>query len=146
MSALTRTLSFAPTALDYSLIYYCRQALVEVRQGMRAMGDAVLELLKSKPELKLALRTPEQLAKLHERDFVSLTTQSLTLQEARALYAAMPTFRKELEKQNAWVDSLKSKIEAEMTRPSRPAPPPIAKKVRRFSSFFQDIFSILVVV
>jgi hypothetical protein len=104
-------------------------ALLEVRQGMRAMGDSgVLELLKTKPELKLVLRTPDQLLKLHERDFTSLTTQNLTLQEARALYAAMPTFRKEQEKQVQWVDSLKNKIENEMNKPSRPPPPPIAPK------------------
>ena len=97
------------------------------------MGDAgVLELLKTKSELKLVLRTPEQLLKLHERDFTSLTTQNLTLQEARALYAAMPAFRKEQEKQVAWVDSLKNKIENEMSKPAKAPPPPIpaAKKVR----------------
>ena len=99
---------------------------------MRAMGDAgVLDLLKTKPELKLVLRTPEQLLKLHERDFTSLTTQNLSLQEARALYAAMPSFRKEQEKQVAWVDSLKNKIETEMSKPAKAPPPPIpaAKKV-----------------
>jgi len=96
------------------------------------MGDAgVLDLLKTKPELKLVLRTPEQLLKLHERDFTSLTTQNLSLQEARALYAAMPSFRKEQEKQVAWVDSLKNKIETEMSKPAKAPPPPIpaAKKV-----------------
>lgn len=106
-----------------------QQALLEVRQGMRSMGDSgVLELLKTKPELKLVLRTPDQLLKLHERDFTSLTTQNLTLQEARALYAAMPSFRKEQEKQVQWVDSLKNKIENEMTKPAKAPPPPIAPK------------------
>jgi len=106
-----------------------QQALLEVRQGMRAMGDSgVLELLKTKPELKLVLRTPDQLLKLHERDFTSLTTQNLTLQEARALYSAMPSFRKEQEKQSQWVDSLKNKIETEMSKPARAPPPPIAPK------------------
>lgn len=93
------------------------------------MGDAgVLELLKTKPELKLVLRTPEQLIKLHERDFMSLTTQNLTLQEARALYAAMPNFRREQEKQLQWVDALKNKIENEMSKPAKAPPPPIAPK------------------
>jgi len=106
-----------------------QQALTEVRQGMRAMGDqGVLELLKTKPELKLALFPPDRIAKLHERDFTSLTTQNLTLQEARALYAAMPPFRKEQEKQIQWVDSLKSKIENEVSKPKFAPPPPIAPK------------------
>lgn len=96
---------------------------------MRAMGDAgVLELLKTKPELKLVLRTPDQLLKLHERDFTALTTQNLTLQEARALYAAMPNFRKEQEKQQAWVTMLYNKIENEMAKPAKAPPPPIAPK------------------
>jgi len=61
--------------------------------------------------------------KKHENDFNSLTTQNLTLQEARALFAAMPVFRKEQAKQVLWVESLKSKIENELTKPKKPPPP-----------------------
>jgi len=104
-----------------------QQALVEVRQAMRAMGDAaVLDLLKTKPELRMVLNTPEQIMKKHENDFNSLTTQNLTLQEARALFAAMPTFRKEQAKQMLWVESLKSKIENELTKPKKAPPKPPA--------------------
>jgi hypothetical protein len=103
------------------------QALQEVRQAMRAMGDAaVLDLLKTKPELRMVLNTPDQITKKHENDFNSLTTQNLTLQEARALFAAMPVFRKEQTKQCLWVESLKNKIENELTKPKKPPPAPRA--------------------
>jgi len=74
----------------------------------------------------MVLNTPEQIMKKHENDFNSLTTQNLTLQEARALFAAMPTFRKEQAKQMLWVESLKSKIENELTKPKKAPPKPPA--------------------
>lgn len=52
-------------------------------------------LLGRKPELKFLGFTPDQISKKHVNDFKGVTTQNLDEQEARALYACMPAFRKE---------------------------------------------------
>lgn len=106
-----------------------QQALRDVRLNLRGLGDqGCLELFKTKPELKLTLFTHDQIIKKHANDFNSLTTQALNEQEARALYAAMPKFRREQEKQVQWVNSLKEKIITEASKPKRPPPAPIAPK------------------
>jgi hypothetical protein len=88
-------------------------------------------LLSRKPELKFLGFSPEQISKKHVNDFKAVTTQNLTETEARALYACMPAFRKDQEKQSEFVEQLKMKIEAEMKKPKVKAPPPIraVKKV-----------------
>lgn len=76
------------------------KALRDIRVSLRALGDqGCLALFKKKPELRMVLNTPDQIMKKHVNDFNALTTQSLNEQEARALYAAMPQFRKDQEKQ-----------------------------------------------
>eukprot|EP01126_Amoeba_proteus_P062162 TRINITY_DN8411_c0_g1_i8.p1 TRINITY_DN8411_c0_g1~~TRINITY_DN8411_c0_g1_i8.p1 ORF type:complete len:126 (-),score=39.91 TRINITY_DN8411_c0_g1_i8:364-741(-) len=89
------------------------------------------KLLVRKPELKFVGYTPEVIAKKHANDFSGCTTQNLTEEEARALYACMPKFRKDQEKQIQFVEQLKNKIESEMKKPKTKAPPPIqaTKKV-----------------
>lgn len=49
--------------------------------------------LKRKGELKFLDCDFDQIMKKHVNDFKGLTTQNLTLEEARALYACMPEFR-----------------------------------------------------
>lgn len=51
--------------------------------------------LKRKPELKFLDCDFDQIMKKHVNDFKGLTTQNLTLEEARALYCCMPEFRYE---------------------------------------------------
>jgi len=66
--------------------------------------------------------------KKHVNDFKGLTTQNLTLEEARALYGVMPEFRKDQESQLMFLGQLKDKIENEMKKPKEKGPPPIVAK------------------
>jgi len=84
--------------------------------------------LKRKPELKFLDSDPDQIMKKHVNDFKGLTTQNLTLQEARALYACMPEFRKDMESQLQFLGQLKDKIEVEVKKPKVKPPPPIVAK------------------
>jgi len=84
--------------------------------------------LKKKAELKFLLKTPELLMKAHVNDFKQVSTQNLTLEEARALYHNMPDFRKDQEQQLQFTIQLQAKIESEMSKPQVSAPPPIAPK------------------
>jgi len=85
--------------------------------------------LKRKPELKFLDCDFEQIHKKHVNDFKGLTTQNLTLEEARALYACMPdNFRKDQEAQLQFLGQLKDKIDAEVKKPKVKPPPPIAAK------------------
>jgi len=68
----------------------------------------------------------DQINKKHVNDFKGLTTQNLTLEEARALYACMPEFRKDQEVQLSFVGQLKEKIENEVKKPKIKPPPPIS--------------------
>jgi len=72
--------------------------------------------------------TPDQINKKHVNDFKGLTTQNLTLEEARALYGVMPEFRKDQESQLMFLGQLKDKIELEVKKPKEKAPPPIVAK------------------
>jgi len=81
--------------------------------------------LKRKPELKFLDCDFDQINKKHVNDFKGLTTQNLSLEEARALYACMPEFRKDQEAQLSFVGQLKEKIEVEMKKPKVKPPPPI---------------------
>jgi len=81
--------------------------------------------LKRKPELKFLDFTPDQINKKHVNDFKGVTTQNLTLDEARALYANMPDFRKDQEAQLQFVEQLKNKIEVDSKKPAVKPPPPI---------------------
>jgi hypothetical protein len=85
-------------------------------------------LLKKKGELKFLLKNPEQLLKAHVNDFKQVSTQNLSLQEARAIYHNMPDFRKDQEQQLQFVVQLQAKIESEMSKPAVTAPPPIQAK------------------
>jgi len=67
----------------------------------------------------------DQIMKKHVNDFKGLTTQNLTLEEARALYGCMPEFRKDQESQLQFAGQLKEKIENEMKKPKVKPPPPI---------------------
>jgi hypothetical protein len=73
--------------------------------------------LKRKPELKFLDCDYDQIIKKHQNDFKNLQVQTLTLDEARALYACMPEFRKDQELQLQFVMNLKEKIEIEMKKP-----------------------------
>jgi len=81
--------------------------------------------LKRKPELKFLDFTQDQIMKKHANDFKGVTTQNLTLDEARALYANMPEFRKDMEAQIQFSEQLKQKIEIDAKKPAVKAPPPI---------------------
>jgi len=84
--------------------------------------------LKRKPELKFLDCDHDQIMKKHVNDFKGLTTQNLTLEEARALHGCMPEFRKDQESQLQFVAQLKEKIENEMKKPKIKPPPPIVAK------------------
>jgi len=84
--------------------------------------------LKRKPELKFLDCDHDQIMKKHVNDFKGLTTQNLTLEEARALYGCMPEFRKDQESQLQFVSQLKEKIDNEMKKPKVKPPPPIVAK------------------
>jgi len=81
--------------------------------------------LKRKPELKFLDFTPDQIMKKHVNDFKGVTTQNLTLDEARAIFANMPEFRKDMEAQVQFAEQLKQKIEIDAKKPAVKAPPPI---------------------
>jgi len=66
--------------------------------------------------------------KKHINDFKGLTTQNLTLEEARALYGCMPEFRKDQEAQLQFVSQLREKIDTEVKKPKVKPPPPIVAK------------------
>jgi len=109
-----------------------KAAFDTVTANLKSMNDnQMTTLLKKKPELKLLQRTPDQILKAHENDFKQLSTQMLDLDEARALYHNMPSFRKDQAKQCEWVQQLQQKIEVEASKPKIKAPPPIqaTKKV-----------------
>jgi len=84
--------------------------------------------LKRKPELKFLDCDHDQIMKKHVNDFKGLTTQNLSLEEARALYGCLPEFRKDQEFQLQFVGQLKEKIETEMKKPKIKPPPPIVAK------------------
>jgi len=105
------------------------KALDSVRNALNALSPMKkTAALKRKPELKFVECTPDQINKKHVNDFKGLTTQNLTLEEARALYGVMPEFRKDQESQLMFLGQLKDKIELEMKKPKEKAPPPIVAK------------------
>jgi len=106
-----------------------RAAYEELYSSLSGLGEPQRSnLLKKKAELKFLLKTTEQIAKAHVNDFKQVSTQNLTLQEARAIYHNMPEFRKDQEQQMQFVVQLQAKIETEMTKPQVAAPPPIQAK------------------
>jgi len=105
------------------------KALDSVRNALNALSPMKkTAALKRKPELKFVECTPDQINKKHVNDFKGLTTQNLTLEEARALYGVMPEFRKDQESQLMFLGQLKDKIELEVKKPKEKAPPPIVAK------------------
>jgi len=106
-----------------------QKALESVRASLGSMTPMKkTAALKRKPELKFIECTPDAIMKKHVNDFKGLTTQNLTLEEARALYGVMPEFRKDQESQLQFIGQLKDKIENEMKKPKDKGPPPIVAK------------------
>jgi len=106
-----------------------RAAYEQVCAQLSAMQEPQKSnFLKKKPELKFLLKTPDQINKAHVNDFKQVSTQNLSLAEARALYHNMPDFRKDQEQQLQFLVQLQAKIETEMSKPQVAAPPPIAPK------------------
>jgi len=106
-----------------------KEAFDKVYANLKNMPDSKLTaVFKRKPELKFILRTPKQLLAAHANDFKQVSTQNLMLIEARALYHNMPVFRRDQEQQLQFVQQLQTKIEQEMAKPQKPAPPPIQPK------------------
>ena len=65
------------------------------------------ELLKrvgENAELKLLLMEPETILRLHPTDFKTYTLKNTTLEEMRAIRAALPKFRKDQHVQQEWTD------------------------------------------
>jgi len=109
-----------------------RQAFEQCKADLESKNETQqTQIFSRKPELKLLLRTQDQIMKAHVNDFKTLSTQNLDEDEARALYHNMPKFRKEQDKQSEWVEQLRLKIETEKGKPKKKPPPPIAptKKV-----------------
>jgi len=109
-----------------------RDAFERVRADLVSKNETQQQQIYGrKPELKLLLRTPDQILKAHVNDFKTLSTQNLDEDEARALYHNMPKFKKEQEKQMEWTEQLRNKIETEKGKPKKKPPPPIqaTKKV-----------------
>jgi len=105
------------------------KALDSIRAALGAMTPMKkTAALKRKPELKFIECTPDAIMKKHVNDFKGLTTQNLTLEEARALYGVMPEFRKDQESQMMFLGQLKDKIENELKKPKEKGPPPIVAK------------------
>jgi len=105
------------------------KALEKIRASLESLAPMKkAAALKRKPELKFIECTPDQIMKKHINDFKGLTTQNLTLEEARALYGVMPEFRKDQEAQLMFLGQLKDKIENEVKKPKEKAPPPIVAK------------------
>lgn len=50
---------------------------------------------KRKPELKFIEASTDEISKKHANDFKGVTTQNLSLEEARAIFANLPEFRKD---------------------------------------------------
>lgn len=115
--------------LSLSFIYIFRLALEKLRAELASFPPMKkTAALKRKPELKFLDCDFDQINKKHVNDFKGLTTQNLTLEETRALYACMPEFRKDQEAQLQFVGQLKEKIENEMKKPKIKPPPPIVAK------------------
>jgi len=91
-------------------------------------------IFKKKPELKLLELTKDQILKKHANDFKSLTSQNLTLTEARALYECLPEFRKDQDVQLSFLSQIKEKIENEMKKPKKLPPPIIAVNPPKFKA------------
>jgi len=109
-----------------------KDAFEKVKADLLAKNDTQQQqVFGRKPELKLLLRTTDQILKAHVNDFKTLSTQNLDEDEARALYHNMPKFKKEQDKQLEWSEQLRSKIEQEKGKPKKKPPPPIqaTKKV-----------------
>jgi len=109
-----------------------KDAFEKVKADLLAKNDTQQQqVFGRKPELKLLLRTVDQILKAHVNDFKTLSTQNLDEDEARALYHNMPKFKKEQDKQLEWSEQLRSKIEQEKGKPKKKPPPPIqaTKKV-----------------
>lgn len=65
------------------------------------------ELLKrvgENAELKLLFMEPETILRLHPTDFKTYTLKNVTLEEMRAIRAALPKFRKDQHMQQEWTD------------------------------------------
>jgi len=109
-----------------------KEAFERVKADLLSKNDTQQQqVFGRKPELKLLLRTPDQLLKAHINDFKTLSTQNLDEDEARGLYHNMPKFKKEQDKQLEWSEQLRNKIEQEKGKPKKKPPPPIqaTKKV-----------------
>jgi len=109
-----------------------KEAFDRVKADLLSKNDTQQQQIYSrKPELKLLLRTTDQILKAHVNDFKTLSTQNLDEDEARALYHNMPKFKKEQDKQLEWSEQLRNKIEQEKGKPKKKPPPPIqaTKKV-----------------
>jgi hypothetical protein len=81
--------------------------------------------MKRKPELKFLDMTHEQIHKKHVNEYKSLSAQNLSLDEARAIYASLPAFKKDQEVQLQFLQQVKEKIDAELSKPKKKQPPPI---------------------
>jgi len=75
----------------------------------------------------------------HPNDFKQVSTQNLSLLEARALYHKLPPFRKDQEQQVQFLVQLQDKIESEMSKPQTQAPPSIVAKKKVIIKKKKDI-------
>jgi len=80
------------------------------------------------PVLTLLTLSKDRITKKHENDWVAMTPHNLTLTEARAIYAVLPTFRRDQQRQIQFVEALKTKIEDLKKKATQPLERPIAPK------------------
>jgi len=76
-----------------------------------ATDDALLARKRQFPALSLITMDHHQIIGKHQNDFNQYLLGDLTLEEVRAIRAAMPIFRRDQKKQHEFVESLDNKIE-----------------------------------
>jgi len=110
----------------------------------RQNSDKFIKKISKKPILKLILMDKEEIGKKHQNDFKQYVLSNLSLEELRAVFASLPSFRSDQEVQVQIVINCQDKIDELVKNPPKPKvkkpkptggmpppPPPImmAKKI-----------------
>jgi len=84
-----------------------------------------LKRLKKEPVLHLITLSRDRILKKHEGDWAALSPHNLNLLEARAIFAVLPVFKREQQRQQQFVEALKTKIEELKKKENIPTEKPI---------------------
>jgi len=103
-----------------------RVALKKLWDELKQLPDEErTKRLKKDPVLHLLTLSKDRILKKHEGDWAALTPHTLTLIEARAIYAVLPVFKREQQRQQQFVEGLKTKIEELKKKETTPVEKPI---------------------